>query len=127
MAFNPVSVREHGCTFPKQTFASSGADARVKLWDISGQCYQILQGHDKWVRFLTYSPDGQTLASCSQDETIKLWDTQTGEGSTTLRVLRPYEGMKITDVTDLTTAQKATLKALGAVDDGEASIIKKQQ
>jgi WD40 repeat protein len=58
----------------EQTFASCGADALVKLWNISclPSC-QILQGHDKWVRFLAYSPDGQILASCSQDETIKLW------------------------------------------------------
>ena len=82
-----------------QSFASSGADGVVKLWNIShsvyacsaasrldscemlrdyaiAQCHQILQGHDKWVRFLAYSPDGQTLASCSQDETIKLWDVK---------------------------------------------------
>jgi len=39
----------------------------------AAQCDRILLGHDKWVRFLAYSPDGQLLASCSQDETIKLW------------------------------------------------------
>ncbi len=32
---------------------------------------------------------------------------------------RPYEGMNITDVTGLTEATTATLKALGAVEDGE--------
>jgi hypothetical protein len=30
----------------------------------------------------------------------------------------PYEGMNITSVTGLTEAEKATLKALGAVEDG---------
>lgn len=49
----------------------------VKLWNISPlQCCKILQGHDKWVRFLAYSPDGQILASCSQDETVKLWEVK---------------------------------------------------
>jgi WD40 repeat protein len=111
------------------------------------QCYRILQGHDKWVRFLAYRPDGKLLASCSQDETIKLWtiapEQKTadeipasenrelrirngqfskspvcfGECFKTLRIPRPYEGMDITDVTGLTEAQKSTLKMLGAIDN----------
>ncbi len=56
------------------------------------------------------------LASGSRDETIKLWDIQTGECLKTLRSPRPYEGMKITGVTGLTETEKASLKALGAVD-----------
>lgn len=119
VAFNPISNKEHERTSLKQSryFASSGADAAVKLWDVNGQCQQVLSDHDKWVRFLAYSPDGQTLASCSQDETIKLWDLQTEKCSKTLRIARPYEGMQITNVTGLTIAQKTTLKALGAVDN----------
>ncbi|PSB27838.1 NB-ARC domain-containing protein [Stenomitos frigidus] len=35
---------------------------------------QTLHGHQNWVRFLAYSPDGALLASCSQDGTVKLWD-----------------------------------------------------
>jgi hypothetical protein len=34
----------------------------------------------------------------------------------TLRADRPYEGMNITGVTGITEAQKATLKALGAIE-----------
>jgi WD40 repeat protein len=56
------------------------------------------------------------LASASQDETIKLWDAKTGDCLKTLAVPKPYEGMNITGVTGLTDAQKATLKALGAVE-----------
>ncbi len=111
-------------------------------------CRRILQGHDKWVRFLAYSPDGQILASCSQDETIKLWDVKscsltsfskssipavlTGHDAgfqdylrdclQILRVPRPYEGMNITGVTGLTEAQKSTLKMLGAGDDNFLAI-----
>ena len=33
-----------------------------------------LHGHQNWVRFLSFSPDGTLLASCSQDGTVKLWD-----------------------------------------------------
>jgi hypothetical protein len=52
------------------------------------------------------------------DSTIKLWDVLTGECLKTLRSKRPYEGMNITGVAGLTEAEKATLKALGAVEDG---------
>ncbi|NEP61236.1 MAG: hypothetical protein F6K31_30370, partial [Symploca sp. SIO2G7] len=54
--------------------------------------------------------------SGSRDETIKFWDIQTGECLKTLRSPRPYERMKITGVKGVTAAEKASLKALGAVD-----------
>ncbi|HAA30813.1 MAG TPA: hypothetical protein DCE56_27835, partial [Cyanobacteria bacterium UBA8553] len=78
---------------------------------------KILQGHTNWVFSLTFRPDSNILASGSWDGTIKLWDVLTGECLTTLRD-RPYEGMNITGITGLTEAEKATLKALGAVEDG---------
>ncbi len=100
-----------------QTLASGSEDRTVKLWCVStGQCLKILQGHRKRVRSVAFHPEGKILASGSVDETIKLWDVETGECLKTLRADRPYEGMNITDVTGLTEAQKATLKALGAVE-----------
>jgi len=63
------------------------------------------------------TPDGITLVSASFDETIKLWNVKTGECLKTLRD-GPYEGMNITGITGLTEAEKASLKALGAVEDG---------
>ncbi len=48
---------------------------------------------------------------------VKLWDVSTGECLKTLRSNRPYEGMNITGVTGLTSSQRATLLALGAVED----------
>jgi WD40 repeat protein/DNA-binding CsgD family transcriptional regulator len=102
-----------------QLLASGSADQTVKLWDVhTSKCVKTLQGAN-WVRSVAFSPDGQTLICGSQDETIKLWDVLTGECRKTLRSLRPYEGMNITGVTGLTTAQLVTLKALGAVEDAE--------
>jgi WD40 repeat protein len=92
----------------------------VRLWDVhTGQCRNILQGHTSWIRSVAFSPEGGTLASGSEDETINLWDVEKGERLKTLRSNRLYEGMKITGVKGLTEAQKDTLKALGAVEDGE--------
>jgi WD40 repeat protein len=98
--------------------ASGSEDQTVKLWNIhTGECLETLHGHSKRVCSVAFSSDGKTLASGSGDETIKLWDVKTGECLKTLRD-RPYEGMNITGVTGLTEAEKATIKALGAVEDG---------
>ena len=45
-------------------------------------------------------------------------NVKTGECLKTIRDKLPYEGMNITGVTGLTEAEKVTLKALGAVEDG---------
>jgi WD40 repeat protein len=111
-----------------QTFVTSGADALIKVWwAIAPDPVQILSDHTRWVRFLAMSADGQTLASCSQDETVKLWSLSHSTPETsgppscwtarrTLRLPRPYEGMKIQGTTGLTLAQKTTLRMLGATD-----------
>jgi predicted NACHT family NTPase len=102
-----------------QMLASGSDDRTVKLWDCrSGECLQTLQGHNDWIPSVAFSPDGQTVASGSGDGTIKRWDVKTGECLKTLISERPYEGMNITGVTGLTEAEKASLKALGAVEDG---------
>jgi WD40 repeat protein len=97
--------------------ASGSNDQTVRLWDIStGQSLKTLSGHTNWVWSVAFSPDGRLLASGSADATLKLWDVQTGEYLKTLQPERPYERMNITSATGLTNAQKAALKALGAIE-----------
>jgi predicted NACHT family NTPase len=100
-----------------QMLTSCSDDRTVKLWDCrNGECLHTLQGHNDWIPSVAFSPDGQTVASGSGDGTIKRWSVKTGECLKTLRSERPYEGMNITGITGITEAEKASLKALGAVE-----------
>ena len=66
---------------------------------------------------VAFSFDGSMLASGDDDGAIIVWDTQTGTSLQTLRSERPYERMNIHGVKGLTEAQKALLKALGAIEE----------
>jgi WD40 repeat protein len=100
-----------------QTLASSSFDLTVRLWDVeTGECVRILTGHTGLVWSVAWHPDGYRLISGSEDETIKLWDVKTGECLRTFSACRPYEGMNIAGATGLTEAQKAALRALGAIE-----------
>jgi WD40 repeat protein len=100
-----------------KTLASGGGDGTLRLWDLaSGNCLQTLTGHKLLIKSVTFHPEDAIVVSGSLDQTMKIWDLETGTCLETLRVERPYEDMNITGVNGLTDAQKATLKALGAVE-----------
>ncbi|MFN5138361.1 MAG: NB-ARC domain-containing protein [Pseudanabaena sp.] len=94
---------------------SGSSDRTIKIWDVStGKCLETLQGHSHWVASLVISQDARTLISGSWDETIRCWDVTTGNCWQALRSIRPYEGMIINDVKNLTEAETGTLRALGS-------------
>jgi WD40 repeat protein len=97
---------------------SGGSDGRLCWWEVqSGKCLHECQAHEGTILSLKRSPDGTWLASGGDDGAIRIWDLHRGELVQTLRRDRPYERMNITGIQGLTEAQKATLRALGAVED----------
>ncbi len=102
-----------------QILVSVGNDQTVRFWNVqNGECLRALQGHTNSLRSVAYSPSGEVVASGGEDETIRLWDANSGECLRVLMNPMPYEGMDITGTTGLTEAQKITLRALGAIDQG---------
>lgn len=102
-----------------EVLVSGGNDGRLRWWDMhSGACMRERESHQEAVQALKVSPDGSKLASCGDDGAIKIWDVEGGEPLRTLRRDRPYERLNITGIQGLTEAQKVTLHALGAMEDG---------
>jgi WD40 repeat protein/transcriptional regulator with XRE-family HTH domain len=107
-----------------QRLISGGSDGRLRWWEVhSGECVREQEAHQGTVQALKVSPDGSRLASCGDDGAIIIWDLERGEHLRTLRRDRPYERLNITGIRGLTEAQKATLRALGAVEDTPSAVL----
>ena len=72
--------------------ATGGDDEEVKLWQ-GETLTKRLVGHSRWVRSLSFAPDGQWLASSGNDGTVRVWDCNTGK---VMKVLRGHSNMVYT-------------------------------
>lgn len=101
-----------------QTIATGSADGMIRLWPVNqSECLQTFRGHTS-VNPVIFSLDNQLLISGGSvgDGTIRFWDINTGQCTETIRAPGPYEGMEITGAKGLTSAQRSSLRALGAID-----------
>jgi WD40 repeat protein/transcriptional regulator with XRE-family HTH domain len=97
---------------------SGGSDGKLRWWNVeTGECVRVVDAHREAIHSVGRSRDGTRLATCGQDGDIVVWDIRTGEYLRTMRRDRPYERLDITGIKGLTEAQKATLRALGAIED----------
>jgi WD40 repeat protein/DNA-binding SARP family transcriptional activator len=96
--------------------ASGSADQSIHVWDTGSWEEEVLGYHSSWVSAVVWSPDGTLLVSSSTLGEIALWDGRTGARIGELRDAGPYAGTNIAGATGLTNAQRAALRALGAVE-----------
>ncbi|MCB0123134.1 MAG: WD40 repeat domain-containing protein, partial [Caldilineaceae bacterium] len=100
-----------------QQLVSGNADHTVTLWDIKkATAIYTLEAHTAYIKSVIFSPDGRHFFSNSLDGTARLWDVETGKCVHIFHAALPYQGMNITGVTGISAAQRAALKALGAVE-----------
>lgn len=101
-----------------EVLAVGGEDGMVSLWlAIRGERLQGWRAHSGALAAVAFRPGAQELASASLGNDVRLWDVASGRELRVLRLDRPYERMKIGEATGLTDAQRATLYALGAVEE----------
>ena len=86
LAFHPIPPTPLTKVGKGGILASASYDLSIGLWNTdTGECLNILRGHQHILMAVDFHPQGEILASSSFDRTIKIWDVQTGECLRTLR------------------------------------------
>lgn len=100
------------------TLLAISCESIVQIWDLATQTpICTLTGHTKLIYSSTFDPARpHILVSAGDDGTIREWNITTGECLQVLRPDRIYEGLNIAGAIGFSEGQRATLKALGAVE-----------
>jgi WD40 repeat protein len=68
---------------PDGRYLACGPHEKVLLWDMeqirSPEPVRVLEGHNRNICDLAFSPDGRRLATSADDETIRIWDPTKGQ------------------------------------------------
>jgi WD40 repeat protein/DNA polymerase III delta prime subunit len=112
---NRVGIVAIACSPNGEILATASQDNLLRLWNLAPlTCLATFPVPMSYGDTLVFSPNSEILATSGDDGTSTLWHIPSQQSLATLQVPRPYEGMDITQISGLTEAQKATLRALGA-------------
>ena len=85
LAFHPIPPTPRSSGGKGGILASASYDLSIGLWNTdTGECLNILRGHQHILFGVDFHPSGRILASASYDHTVKIWDINTGECLKTL-------------------------------------------
>ena len=74
----PLALSDNGGILAVGSNPIAESDNAIRLWDTrNGELLGVCKGHTQGVRWLAFSPDGQTLASVSDDSTLRFWNVRT--------------------------------------------------
>jgi WD40 repeat protein/serine/threonine protein kinase len=119
VAFSPDGKRlATGSSFRVANTFLLGGEAKV--WDAeSGKELLSLEGHDRAVTSVAFSPDGKLLATASLDNTVKVWDAQTGKE---LRALKGHTGLTGVNCVAFSPDGKRLASSTGPLPTGETKV-----
>jgi WD40 repeat protein len=93
----------------------SGSNGKtVQIWNVeTGEQVKMLEGHSKYVRFVSFSQDGKRVVSESDGKTVQIWNVETGKQVKKLEGHSDYmrsiaflhDGERIMSVSDDRTVQ----------------------
>jgi WD40 repeat protein len=69
------------------SYAASGTDHLVRVWDTKSGNLKWKHPQDDWVNAIMFSPDGRRLVTGTQSGRIQVWDSGSGE-----QIGKPLEG-----------------------------------
>ena len=74
----PLGISDDGAILAAGSNPLRDVENAIRLWDTrNGKFLGVCKGHSQGVRWLTFSPDGETLASVSDDSNLRFWDVRT--------------------------------------------------
>jgi WD40 repeat protein len=74
----PLAISNDGTILAVGSNPLRDVENAIRLWDTrNGKLLGVCKGHSQGVRWLAFSPDGETLASVSDDSNLRFWDVRT--------------------------------------------------
>jgi WD40 repeat protein len=85
----PVALADDGSTLAVGSDPLTDSENAIHFWDMAnGKLLGVCKGHTQGVRWLAFSPDGETLASVSDDSTLRFWNVRSQQELLAIRRLR---------------------------------------